>query len=183
MKKRVGVIDDKVLGFDGEPGGEEHGVAGVDGEIEEDLLELAGVGFYAAEGIAEAQAEFDVFANQAAQELAHFGDEFVGVEDLGLKGLHAAKREHLAGEGSRAIGGFANLLRAAVEGVFGLQAVEKQIAVAANYGQQVVEVVGDAAGHAAEGFHLLGLAEVAFELPALLFISLQSAAHAVESAG
>src|SRR5580700_7058392 len=180
---RVAVINDQVLRFDGELAAERHGVAGVDGEIEEDLLELAGVGFDAAEGIAEAQAELDVFTNQAAEELAHVGDEFVEVEDLGLKDLHAAEGEHLAGEGSGAVGCFANLLATAVEGLVGLQAVEKQIAVAADYGEQVVEVVGDAACHAAEGFHFLGLAELAFELSALRFVALQRVAHPIKSTG
>jgi len=45
MKVRVAVINDEVLGFDGELAPERHGVAGVDGEIEENLLKLAGVGF------------------------------------------------------------------------------------------------------------------------------------------
>ncbi len=54
--------------------------------------------------------------------------------------------------------------------------------MAADYGEQVVEVVGDAAGHAAKGFHFLSLAELTFELFALGFVALQSVAHPVESA-
>src|ERR1700730_659808 len=150
MEMGVLAVDEKILRIDGELAAERHGVAGVDGEIEEDLLELAGVGFDAAEGIAEAQAEFDVLADQAAEELAHIGDKFVEVEDLWLKDLHAAECEHLAGEGSGTVGRFANLLATAVEGIFRLQAVEEQVAVAADYGKQVVEVVGYAAGHTAE---------------------------------
>jgi len=182
MKMRVVVIDEEVLRFEGEPAAKGHGVAGVDGEVQENLFELAGVGFDAAERITEAQAEFDVFANETAEKLAHVGDEFVEVEDFGLKDLHAAEGEHLAGEGSGTVGSFANLLGAAVEGIFWLQMVEKQVAVAADDGEEIVEVVGDAAGHAAEGFHFLGLAELAFELFALGLVALEGVAHAVEGA-
>jgi hypothetical protein len=77
----------------------------------------------------------------------------------------------------------ANLLGTAIERVAGLQAVEKQIAVAADHGEQVVEVVSDAAGHAAEGFHLLGLAKLAFEHFSLGFIAFQGVAHTVKGAG
>jgi len=180
MKVGVGVVDEEVLGFDGEPAAQRHGVTGVDGEIEENLLKLARVGFDAAERIAETQAEFDVFANQAAKEFAHVGDEFVEVEDFGLENLHAAEGEHLAGEGSGAVGSLANLLGTAIEGIFGLQAVEKQVAVAADDGEEIVKVVRDAASHAAESFHFLGLTKLAFELFALGFVALQGVAHGVE---
>src|SRR5437899_5306690 len=183
MQMGVIVINDEVLSFDSELTAERHGVAGVDCEIEEDLLELARIGFDAAEGIAEAQAEFDVFPNQAAKKLAHVRDEFVEIEDFGLKDLHAAESEHLAGKGSGAVGSFANLLRAAVEGILRLHAVKEQVAVAADHGEKIVEVVGDAASHAAESFHFLGLAELAFELFALGFVALESVAHAVKGAG
>src|SRR5579864_323865 len=98
MEMGVFLVDEKVLRFDSQLAAERHGVTGVHGEIEEDLFELAGVGLNAAERVAKAQAEFDIFANQAAKELAHVGDEFVEIEDLGLKNLHAAESEHLAGK-------------------------------------------------------------------------------------
>ena len=44
--------------------------------------------------------------------------------------------------------------------------VQQDIAVADDNGQQVVEIVGDAAGHSADRLHLLGL-------PQLLFGSMQ----------
>ena len=45
--------------------------------------------------------------------------------------------------------------------------VEQDLGVAADDHEQIVEVVSDAAGEAADGFHFLGLAELIFEDAAL----------------
>ena len=39
--------------------------------------------------------------------------------------------------------------------VGGVEIVEHQLAVAFNYGEQVIEVMGDASGEASDGFHFL----------------------------
>ena len=41
--------------------------------------------------------------------------------------------------------------------------VEQNLGVAADDDEQIVEVVSDASGEAADGFHFLGLAELVFE--------------------
>ena len=45
--------------------------------------------------------------------------------------------------------------------------VEQDLGVSADDHEEIVEVVGDAAGEAADGFHFLGLAELVFENAAL----------------
>ena len=55
-----------------------------------------------------------------------------------------------------------------------LHAVRHQLGVAANRGQQVVEVVGDAAGQPADRLHLLRLAQLILELHAIADVDARS---------
>src|SRR5579863_851698 len=55
--------------------------------------------------------------------------------------------------------------------------------MAANDGEEIVEVVGHAAGEAAQGVHFLRLAELRFELPLFGGVFLEGTAHKVESVG
>ena len=87
--------------------------------------------------------------------------------NLGRQHLLAAEGQQLAGQRSGAIGGVGDLLgRAAQRGV-GADALQQELGVPGDHHQQIVEVVGDAAGEAADGFHLLRLAELLFEGAAL----------------
>jgi hypothetical protein len=43
-----------------------HGIAGIDGQVDDDLLQLALVGFYHAEIAAVHHIQFDIFPDQAA---------------------------------------------------------------------------------------------------------------------
>ena len=54
--------------------------------------------------------EFDVFADEAGKQLAHFFDDGVEIHHAGLQDLHAAESEELAGQGGGAIGGAIDLL-------------------------------------------------------------------------
>src|SRR5207245_2121992 len=86
---------------------------------------------------------------------------------LRLHHLAAAEGQKLAGQNSRAVGGVQYLLHARAQLMPFTQIVQHHAAVAADYGEQVVEVVRHAAGQPADGFHLLRLAELLFQLPAL----------------
>jgi hypothetical protein len=71
--------------------------------------------------------------------------------------LAAAERQQLTGEAARAVGRLQDFAHVLAPGVRCLQRVHDQLAVAADGGQQVVEVVRDAAGQPADGLHLLRL--------------------------
>jgi hypothetical protein len=97
--------------------------------------------------------------------------------------LHATESEKLAGHADGAIRGLLNLLDASlVEGVRAL-AVGKKVAVAANHGEQVVEIVRHTTGEASDGFHFVSLAQPVFETFLLALRVLQTGAHAIECAG
>jgi hypothetical protein len=55
-----------VGGFDSERAPLRHRIAGIDDQVEEDLLELSGVGFHVAESWRESHDQHDVFADQTA---------------------------------------------------------------------------------------------------------------------
>jgi hypothetical protein len=56
--------------FDDELASLGHGVAGVDGQVEQHLLQLAGVGLDGAQG----RAQFDVLAEDTAEQVLGVGD-------------------------------------------------------------------------------------------------------------
>ena len=100
-------------------------------------------------------------ADGAAQQVLHGGDELVGVDRLRIERLAAREGEQAVGQGGGALGrahrglGVAlDVLRPSLRDA-GLHEVEG----ADDAGEQVVEVVGDAAGELAHRLHLLGLAQ------------------------
>src|SRR5712691_224016 len=144
-----------------------HGVFGIDHQIHDDLLKLSGIGASAADGGGELSGEFDIFSDEWAEEALHVGDDGVDVDDLELEMLFAAEGEELAGESGRAIGGLANGFGFGVQRMFRSELVEENLGISADDHEEVVEIVSDAAGEAADGFHFLGLAELVLEDTAL----------------
>ena len=140
-----------------------HGIAGVDGEVDEDLFDLAAVGADVDVVGVELGLEDDVLAEEGAKEVVEVVDDLVEVEDFGLDDLLAAEGEELACEGAGACGGAEDFggFGLGAGGLFG-EVVVEDFAVAADGGEEVVEVVGDAAGEEADGLHFLGLEELLF---------------------
>ena len=132
-----------------------HRVACVDGEIDDHLLDLAGVGADGAEPGAGADVELDVLAEQALQRAADLGDDRVQVERPRLEHLPAAEGEQLLRQLGGAVGSPLDLAEVAAKLDVAVRALEQQRGVAGDPGQQVVEVVGDAAGEPAEALELL----------------------------
>ena len=83
-------------------------------------------------------------------------DDGVQVEHTGLQHLAAAEREQLARERRRAGSGLLDLLGMTAQARVAL-AVDQELAVAGDRGEEVVEVVRDAAGEPADRLHLLRL--------------------------
>ena len=104
--------------------------------------------------------QINVLANQPGQHFQVFGDHAVQVHNLGGQHLLAAEGQQLASERGGALGGVGDLLRVSAQRGIGADAFQQEFGVSRDHHQQVVEVVGDAAGEPADGFHLLGLAEL-----------------------
>ena len=134
-----------------------HGVAGVDGQVDDGLLQVVGVGANGIERIGQAQLEFDILADQAAEHFFGAGDDVVDIDHGGLHHLAAAEGQQLAGDGSGAVGGFKGFFKVAAQFGASRQVIQNHPAIAADDGQHVVEVVGHATRQPAHRFHLLGV--------------------------
>ena len=93
--------------------------------------------------------------------LPHVFDNGVEVDDARLQHLLAAEGEKLARERGGAIGS-AMMTSLCAAGVALREHVEQKLGVALDDHQEIVEVVSDATGEAADGFHFLRLAELIF---------------------
>src|SRR5919108_693220 len=104
------------------------------------------------------QLEPDVFADQTANHLANIPDHDVQVEQVRLQNLLATERQQLSCENSSSRGralDFGNLLCARIAGT---DSRGKGLRIAGDDREQIVEVVGHAAGQLSKGFHLRRLA-------------------------
>ena len=87
----------------------------------------------------------------------HVGHDRVQVEQRRLDDLLAAEGQQLAGEPGGARARLLDLCDVGLALDRPVEIGQQQLAVAQNHGQQIVEVVRDAAGQPADGFHLLRL--------------------------
>ena len=142
-----------------------HRVAGVGGEVEDHALDLRAVGLDGREVRREPRRHAHVVADDAVQHRLHPGDDLVQVQHLRVQHLAPAEGQQLAREARRLARGAGDLLQllAAVAG-------EQDLGVAGDHGQEVVEVVRDAAGEPPDRLHLLRVREPALEPLALAHV-------------
>ena len=159
----IAFVERDIGGLDGEFAALRHGIAGVDRQIHDDLFDLAGIGAHRAQFRARDHYQIDVFADQPGEQFEVFGDDGVQIEDLGSEHLLAAESQKLPGEGGGAIGGIGNLLGRPAHAGVGPDAIQQKFGVAGDDHQQIVEVVGNAAGQTTDGFHFLRLAKLLLE--------------------
>ena len=81
-----------------------HRVAGVDGKVDDDLLELAGVGANRKQVAAMFDHELDRFPKQALQEMGDFRDHVGELQHLRPQRLLARESEQLPGQAGGAVG-------------------------------------------------------------------------------
>ena len=147
-----------VLGGDEELAPLRHGVARVDGEVEEGVLDLARIAAHDGVFGAELLADADALVDGAFQYADHLDDDAVDVDARGLDLALARERQKLRRQVGRA-------LRGDHDGVGVLAHLRiddpaaEQVGVAHDARQHVVEVVRDAAGEMPDRVHLLGLDE------------------------
>jgi hypothetical protein len=149
--------------LDGQAPAVRHGVARVDGEVHEHLVELTRVGLDAAQVGIQGGGELDVLPDQPPQHLLHVRDEVVEVDNLRLEDLLPAEGQKLPGQARRALRRFQDLIDLPLEGIAVPQLPQRDLPVAGDDAEQIVEVVGHAAGEASHCLHLLRLHELAFE--------------------
>ena len=133
--------------------------------LSEHLLELVRVGVHGVQRRLERRDELEVLADQPRQHRRDALDDVVELEDARLQYLAAAESEQLARQDRGAFCRGRDLVELGLGGA--VAAFEQALGVAADHGQEIVEVVGDAAGEPADRLEPLGLAQLLLELLAL----------------
>ena len=167
MDYAIAGANDAGAGADGDGSAGGHGVARIDGEIQQNLLEHGGIGHDSDWFFGQLELEAHVFGQDAAQHLREVLDEFAELGDAGMKGLLTAEGEQRAGEvrgaGDRSFDRFQALDDDRREILLELQDLRMTL----DDGEHVVEVMRDGAGQAPDGIELLDLAELGLQLQAI----------------
>ena len=85
------------------------------------------------------------------------------MDALRFQRLLAREGQQVADQIGRAVGILADLIEIGIVGVTLVVAQHQQVAMAADRGQQVVEIMRDTTGQLADGLHLLALHELRFQ--------------------
>ena len=110
----------------------------------------------------EVELEPDALGQDAAQDRLEPADRGVQIDDARLRELPAREQQQLARQRRGALGRVHDLVRRLGRAA-GRERVLEHARVAADHGQQIVEVVRDAAREAADRVHLLRLAQLLLE--------------------
>ena len=153
------LVHPPVGGLDGDAAAIRHGVARVDAEVQQGVLQLARVDQSWPDSRQAHHFQMDMRADRTADELLHVGDQAVHVRGLGVEGLAPGEGEEAVRQGSGALGRALGHRHVAVEVAHaalrhsGLHQLQR----AGDAGQQVVEVVRQPTGQLPDRLHLLGL--------------------------
>src|SRR5580700_5165917 len=104
-----------------------------------------------------------MFSNQSPKHLLHIEDNAVEVQNFWIKDLLTAERQELAGKRCGALPGLLDLQAFLEQGIVRRQALLENLAVADDYAQQIIKVMGDPAGKLPNGFHFLSLPQLFLE--------------------
>ena len=146
-----------------------HRIARVRREIHQHLIELTGIGLHDVESGVDGDLELDVLANQPRQQRCHGVHDLVEVDGTRLQHLFAAECQELPRQVGGPLARFLDLQHVAPAGMVGVEAVEQQVRVPEDGGEDVVEVVCDAARQPSDRLHLQRLPELHVALPQRVF--------------
>ena len=158
MRSHVGWSERGVGGFDGQAAAIRHRVLGIDREVEDGGLELVGIDRGLPHSRGEVRLDRDGLADRPAHQIRHALDQAVDVDGFDLERMLAGIGEEAVDQADRAMRGLARGREIALHALVRLaQPQRRQVDVAQNGGEQVVEVVGDPAGEPSDRLHLLRL--------------------------
>ncbi|OPZ17666.1 MAG: hypothetical protein BWZ10_01163 [candidate division BRC1 bacterium ADurb.BinA364] len=148
-----------------------HGMKGVCAEIHQQLMNLAGVAQNRAALGIDVRLDFDRGRDRAAQHAACFLDDRLQAQRAHLPFGLPAERQYLAGQVLGAPAGGDHFADESPRAGIGGAILHRQFGVAQDGAENVVEVVRDAAGEHADGFHFLRLAKLVFQMRAFFFVA------------
>ena len=152
--------DSLPAGANDQPAAGRHRVAGVHRQVHQHLLELRPVAEHRQRRRRRLQHELDVLADQPAHQPPDLAHDDVDVEHFGPEHLLAAERQELPRQQAGAMRGPLDLVEILGAEVGRVERRRHELGIAGDDGQQVVEVVRDAAGEPADRLHLHRLREL-----------------------
>ncbi len=141
-----------------------HGIAGVECDIDQRGFELARVDPDMARPLGQLNLHMNARTGDALEHLANVLDPLRHIEDFRVQRLAARERKQLAGQLAGALDGVRHCAHVALAPFFGQPGLTQKVHRRTNDGQQVVEVMGHAAGQLADGFEFLRLTQRRFGL-------------------
>ena len=87
-----------------------HGVARIDRQVEQDLLDHAQIGLDGGQAGGKIHLQGDVLAQDAAEHLGNIVDNFIQIHHLGMEFLFAAEGHQLAGQRAGPLAGLDDFL-------------------------------------------------------------------------
>jgi hypothetical protein len=167
LVRGIGLIERRSTGRDGQRAARRHCVACVDGEVEQCVLELIGIRHRRPDVHVRRDRQRDLFAHCLTQEIFRRRDERVDVHRLRIERLAPREGEQSMGQPRRPLGRRGGAVHEAFEvgDTAVVETAPHHVERADDAGQDVVEVMREAAGELADGFHLLRLAELLLGQP------------------
>ncbi len=163
--REIGGMELDPVGDDGEPASLRHGVPGIDRQVHHHLLHHAAVGPNGRQILARQEFGRDLLADQAMEHLQEILDHAVELDRPDVEDRAAAEHEELLGQGGgpfRVGGDFPQVgPDRLVEGGMILEHGEPDH----HRAEDIVEIVGDAAGQLPDCFHFLRLTQPPFQPP------------------
>ena len=152
-----GSVQVGVCGLDRESASPRHGVAGVERQVDDDLLDLPRVGLHPFQVRPGDRHQLDVFPDEALEHLLQVGNDQIQIQDLRLEDLFAAERDQLLRQSGGALARLSDLLESPGHETGIRQTLLRQPDVSRDHRHQVVEIVGNPARKSSHRLDFLGL--------------------------
>ena len=144
-----------------------HRIACIHREIDQRPFQFAAVGECLPQVRSQRLLDADVGTQRSAQQVGHAPNDVVEVDDGRFERLFPREREQAVGQFTAAFRRPESIVEVFPSLGIAAHALFQQLQIADDDGEQVVEIVRDAAGELAHGLHLLRLAELLLHLPTL----------------
>ena len=172
-RKCLGAVERTIGGLDPEPAAIRHRIARVDAQIKQRVFELVWIDQRCPEIALRGHRHLDAGPDRVVDQIRHACDQAIDVGRLRIERLTPGKRQQPMGQRRRAI------RRALCGGDIAFDVLVpalrypdlQQFEAPGNSGQQIVEIMREAAGKLADRFHLLGLPQGVFGLVQRVLLS------------
>ena len=113
------------------------------------------------------ESQCDIFTDHSSEHLGRLHDQAVEIDDPRFQRLPASVGQELSREFGRSVGNLENFAKVISYRCVTGHSPQRQLRMADNSGQQVVEIVRDSTSKVANSLHLLCLAKLFFKMSAL----------------